>query len=216
MPLLLGGAHTPLVAAALRAELDAHPERHGLAPGPRHWVIGMLTNKQGPEILLSLLASGDQAWNMPVEGHASWGAAELAAACLALADQLQGVTYLDAALQQAGTGSAGPVVVAGSLYLLGHLLSQDRSTRNEPWVCCCSQGGTDRFRCYNQDQRFSIACGCSAQDVAHAFHGPVPNSVWPYENSHSIWTDSLGLSQQSGLRAGVVHVYTESQVPQAE
>jgi dihydrofolate synthase / folylpolyglutamate synthase len=78
LPLLLDGAHNPPAAAALRAELDAHPERHGLAPGPRHWVIGMLANKQGPEILQALLAPGDRAWIVPVPGHPSWTCEQLA------------------------------------------------------------------------------------------------------------------------------------------
>jgi dihydrofolate synthase/folylpolyglutamate synthase len=150
VPLLLDGAHNPPAAAALRAELDAHPERHGLAPGPRHWVIGMLANKQGPDILQALLAPGDLAWIVPVPGHASWR-------CDQLADQLQANPSLAAALHPArdlsqalnlsravdgaaipdqirltapsapvplpGQRDARRVVVAGSLYLIGHAMA---------------------------------------------------------------------------------------------
>jgi dihydrofolate synthase/folylpolyglutamate synthase len=125
IPLLLDGAHNPPAAAALRAELDAHPNRHGLAPGPRHWVLGMLANKQGAEVLRALLAPGDRAWIVPVPGHASWSAAGLAAACPELAQQLEAAPELAAGL----TAATGPerVVVAGSLYLLGQLLADPGS-----------------------------------------------------------------------------------------
>ena len=122
-PLLLDGAHNPPAAQALRAELDAHPARHGLAPGPRHWVIGMLANKQGPEVLTALLAPGDRAWIVPVPGHTNWDLEALAQACPALAPQLHDAACVEDALLLAAAASAGPVVVAGSLYLLGHLLA---------------------------------------------------------------------------------------------
>jgi dihydrofolate synthase/folylpolyglutamate synthase len=134
VPLLLDGAHNPPAATALRAELDARPERHGLVPGPRHWVIGMLANKQGPEILQALLAPGDRAWIVPVPGHASWS-------CDQLTGQLPPHTSLAAALRPApdlpqglaaaalpdqepgGLPKRRSIVVAGSLYLIGHLLA---------------------------------------------------------------------------------------------
>ena len=121
IPLLLDGAHNPPAAAALRAELDAHPERHGLRPGPRHWVIGMLANKQGPEILRLLLAPGDKAWIVPVPGHASWGRDQLVLSLPALQHQLCSAPDLAMALQLASSVAIGPVVVAGSLYLLAEL-----------------------------------------------------------------------------------------------
>ncbi|MCP9890349.1 bifunctional folylpolyglutamate synthase/dihydrofolate synthase [Cyanobium sp. Aljojuca 7D2] len=123
-PLLLDGAHNLPAALALRSELDAHPERHGLAPGPRHWVLGMLANKQGPAILEALLAPHDRAWIVPVPGHASWSHAALAVTCPSLVDQLQPASELEAALLQARVAAARPTVVAGSLYLIGHLLEQ--------------------------------------------------------------------------------------------
>ena len=149
LPLLLDGAHNPPAAAALRAELDAHPERHGMLPGPRHWVIGMLANKQGPEILQALLAPGDRAWIVPVPGHPSWTCEQLAgqlaaqpsfaadpslAAQPSLAEALYPAPGLDQGLAAAvaaamperdggGLPAPRPVVVAGSLYLIGHLLA---------------------------------------------------------------------------------------------
>jgi len=127
IPLLLDGAHNPPAAAALRAELDAHPQRHGLAPGPRHWVLGMLANKQGAEVLAALLAPGDRAWIVAVPGHASWSAAELADACPQLAGQLEHAPDLASGVEAAAAAGSGPgasrLVVAGSLYLLGPLLA---------------------------------------------------------------------------------------------
>lgn len=122
-PLLLDGAHNLPAALALRAELDTNPQRHGLAAGPRHWLLGMLANKQGPEIAAALLAPGDQAWIVPVPGHACWSLEALAAASPHLASQLHAAANLEAGLIQAGT-SSGRVVVAGSLYLLGQLLAR--------------------------------------------------------------------------------------------
>jgi len=122
-PLLLDGAHNLPAAQRLRAELDATPERHGLRPGPRHWVIGLLASKQGPEMLTTLLAPGDRAWLVPVPGHASWSRAALIRAQPALATQLQEASDLNGALQAATAASSGTVVVAGSLYLLGALLA---------------------------------------------------------------------------------------------
>jgi dihydrofolate synthase/folylpolyglutamate synthase len=119
-PLLLDGAHNLPAALALRSELDAHPERHGLTTGPRHWVLGILANKQGPEILQALLAPADRAWIVPVPGHPCWSPEALAAACPALAAQLHGAPHLEEGLTQAS--SPAPIVVAGSLYLIGHLL----------------------------------------------------------------------------------------------
>jgi dihydrofolate synthase/folylpolyglutamate synthase len=136
-PLLVDGAHNLPAAIALRAELDGHPERDGLPPGPRRWVLGILANKQGPEIVAALLTPDDhgrpdRAWIVPVPGHASWSHAALRDALAAtnptLAKQLQPAPDLEVALGQAAAdGSAAdtrPVMVAGSLYLIGHLLSQ--------------------------------------------------------------------------------------------
>jgi dihydrofolate synthase/folylpolyglutamate synthase len=127
IPLLVDGAHNPPAAAALRAELDTYPQRQGLSPGPRRWVLGMLANKQGADMLQALLAPGDRAWIVPVPGHASWSAAELAGACPALEAQLSSAPDLDTALSAAAATTApagGTVIVAGSLYLIGDLLAR--------------------------------------------------------------------------------------------
>jgi dihydrofolate synthase/folylpolyglutamate synthase len=127
IPLLVDGAHNPPAATALRAELDAYPQRHGLSPGPRQWVLGMLANKQGPDMLQALVAPGDRAWIVPVAGHASWSTAELADAWPTLASQLSSAPDLETALSAAAATTApagGRVIVAGSLYLIGDLLAR--------------------------------------------------------------------------------------------
>jgi dihydrofolate synthase/folylpolyglutamate synthase len=121
LQLLLDGAHNAPAAAALRTELDRHGPRHGLPPGPRRWVLGLLANKEGPQIVQTLLAPGDQAWIVPVPGHASWSIAALQDALDAdLAGRLRPADSLEQALRAA---APGPVAVAGSLYLIGHLLA---------------------------------------------------------------------------------------------
>ena len=130
LPLLLDGAHNLPAALALRAELDANPQRHGMATGPRHWVLGMLANKQGPEIAAALLAPGDKGWIVPVPEHACWTLEALATANPHLASQLHTASDLEAGLTLAGT-SSGRIVVAGSLYLLGQLLTATGSAAGQ-------------------------------------------------------------------------------------
>ena len=131
LPLLLDGAHNLPAALALRAELDDHPERHGLASGPRYWLLGMLANKQGPEIAAALLAPGDRAWIVPVPGHACWSLEALTAANPRLASQLHSAPSLEAGLAQAGSGLQR-VVVAGSLYLVGRAATSEQAPVASP------------------------------------------------------------------------------------
>ena len=130
--LLLDGAHNPPAAEVLRLELDRRSATQGTAQAGRHWVLGMLANKAGPEILEILLAPGDRAWIVPVPGHASWSTEALQAACPAWSQALQSAPDLEAGLSEAtaaggqstgGSQAAPPVLVAGSLYLIGHLLA---------------------------------------------------------------------------------------------
>ena len=139
LPLLLDGAHNLPAALALRAELDDHPERHGLASGPRYWLLGMLANKQGPEIAAALLAPGDRAWIVPVPGHACWSLEALTAASPRLASQLHSAPSLEAGLAQAGSGLQR-VVVAGSLYLVGRAATSEQAPVASPGT---SEGTSD-------------------------------------------------------------------------
>ncbi|MEX1315822.1 MAG: bifunctional folylpolyglutamate synthase/dihydrofolate synthase, partial [Synechococcaceae cyanobacterium] len=130
IPLLLDGAHNPAAARALRAELDADPARYGLTPGPRRWVLGILSAKQGPAIVQALLGPGDRAWIVPVAGHTSWTLTGLQEALDtgphgSPAGQLTEAPDPGTAIRHAG--GSGPVIVAGSLYLIGQLLARGRS-----------------------------------------------------------------------------------------
>ena len=129
--LLLDGAHNPPAAQVLRLELDRRSATHGAGQAGRHWVLGMLANKAGPEILEILLAPADRAWIVPVPGHASWSTETLQAACPAWSQALQSAPDLETAISQATAGDQAtatgqatpPVIIAGSLYLIGHLLA---------------------------------------------------------------------------------------------
>lgn len=123
-PLLIDGAHNLPAARALRAELDRRDQAAGGAR-PRHWVLGILASKQGPEILEALLAQEDRAWLVPVPDHACWRREELTAALPWCASRLETRADPEAALAAATADPARPVVVAGSLYLLGALLAGD-------------------------------------------------------------------------------------------
>ncbi len=67
---------------------------------------------------------------MPVPGHACWSLEALAAANPHLASQLHTASDLEAGLTLAGT-SSGRIVVAGSLYLLGQLLTATGSAAGQ-------------------------------------------------------------------------------------
>jgi dihydrofolate synthase/folylpolyglutamate synthase len=124
VPLLLDGAHNPPAAQALRRELDSNPRRHGLAAGGRHWLLGFLASKQGPEVLRALLSPLDQAWIVPVPGHASWSRGQLATALPQLAFQLHEAADLAQGVQLAWRAAQpARLIVAGSLYLVGALLA---------------------------------------------------------------------------------------------
>lgn len=123
LPLLIDGAHNLPAAVALRREIDQAPEQHGLAAGPQRWVLGMLAHKDGADILRALLHPQDQAWIVPVAGHASWSREQLAEACPELAGQLRGADGLAAALATAALDWPARLLVAGSLYQLGELLA---------------------------------------------------------------------------------------------
>jgi dihydrofolate synthase / folylpolyglutamate synthase len=135
IPLLLDGAHNAAAAGALRSELDSDPARYGLAPGPRRWVLGMLAAKQAAAIVQALMGPGDRAWIVPVAGHSSWTLDRLQDALAAgpqpgLAAQLEAAGDPATAIRHAAAAGAGagsgdaPVIVAGSLYLIGQLLAE--------------------------------------------------------------------------------------------
>lgn len=118
--LRVDGAHNPPAAAALAQERC----RWKAADQAQSWVLAIQAHKQAPAMLKHLLQPKDQAWIIPVPEHRSWSLEQLQHAAPELAHQLRGAA--DAAdafhqLEHDGWPQAAPVV-AGSLYLIGHLL----------------------------------------------------------------------------------------------
>jgi dihydrofolate synthase/folylpolyglutamate synthase len=133
-PLLLDGAHNPPAAAALRRELD-RPDGAAGGDSPRRWLLGVQAHKQAPQMLRELLRPGDRAAIVPIPGHRSWSAVDLAAACPELAGQLLPLSSVAAGLDwlldsppttpraiPARTRAGSLPVLAGSLLLLGAVL----------------------------------------------------------------------------------------------
>ena len=131
-PVLIDGAHNPPAAAALALERQHWPHQaNGIT-----WILGIQAHKQAPTMLQSLLKPEDQAWIVPVPGHRSWTRAELVNEDPSWAPQLHALPDTQPArpeskaveevltvLAQEGWPAASPVI-AGSLYLIGHLLEQ--------------------------------------------------------------------------------------------
>ena len=132
-PVLIDGAHNPPAADALARERHHWPHQStGIT-----WILGIQAHKQAPAMLRSLLKPQDQAWIVPVPGHRSWTRAQLVQSDASWAGQLHALPAIqppcpesDAVeqvlrcLEQRGWPAAAPVI-AGSLYLIGHLLKQN-------------------------------------------------------------------------------------------
>jgi dihydrofolate synthase/folylpolyglutamate synthase len=122
-PLLIDGAHNTDAAHTLRAYLDQqYPNQ------PLTWVMGMLATKDHRDIFTALLRPGDRLHLVPVPGHLTATPTALAAlardSCPDLAITLH--PNLGAALAAAVSDPSPTTarVLCGSLYLVGHFLSQ--------------------------------------------------------------------------------------------
>ena len=114
------GAHNPPAAKALANERC----RWMAADQPQIWVLAIQAHKQAPAMLKHLLQPNDLAWIIPVPEHRSWSVGQLQHDAPEFAHQLRGAGDAAEALNQLehkGWPQAAPVV-AGSLYLIGHLL----------------------------------------------------------------------------------------------
>ena len=129
-PLLVDGAHNRSAALCLRQQLD-----DSASPGPVHWVLGILINKDAVGMVQALLRPGDRAWLVAIGDSSCWSTEPLVrrlpapqAACLQPAPPNSGSTWpVSMALRQAvhqPSGLEARVVVSGSLYLLGQLHHQ--------------------------------------------------------------------------------------------
>lgn len=118
--LRVDGAHNPPAAIELARERCSWSS----AGSRQIWILAIQAQKQAPEMLQQLLGPLDEAWIVPVPGHRSWSLGQLKPALPLQAHQLKSAeTALDALNQLLDQGwPASAPVIAGSLYLIGHLM----------------------------------------------------------------------------------------------
>ena len=118
--LRVDGAHNPPAAIELARERCSWSS----AGSRQIWILAIQAQKQAPEMLQQLLGPRDEAWIVPVPGHRSWSLGQLKPALPLQAHQLKSAeTALDALNQLLDKGwPASAPVIAGSLYLIGHLM----------------------------------------------------------------------------------------------
>lgn len=144
---VLDGAHNPAGAAVLAAALDElRPllrEGSGRRPAPLTLLLAIMSDKDVDGVIRPLAGSrtlaGARVIATQVEGPRALPAERLAARWAALAGpgagQVTAAADLGAALAEAVSTAAGPVVVAGSLYLVGAVrarLVDDPDLRDPP------------------------------------------------------------------------------------
>ncbi len=119
--LLIDGAHNPAAAQALRQYADT-------LASPLQWVMGMLSTKDHAEIFTALLRSGDDLHLVPVPDHSSADPVDLATLARNICPDLATCeAYLDLNSALKATKRDRPVILCGSLYLVGHFLQSWRS-----------------------------------------------------------------------------------------
>jgi dihydrofolate synthase / folylpolyglutamate synthase len=123
--LLVDGAHNPESAIALRKYVDRWQQ-------PITWVIGMLNTKEHLPILQALLRPTDQVHLVPVPEEITATPAELMAVVRSIYPNITVQTYGDwPSGLTAAYEYALPVVMSGSLYLLGDFYrSQQKSFKS--------------------------------------------------------------------------------------
>lgn len=124
--LLVDGAHNADSAAVLRAYVESE------SLGPVVWIMGMLSTKDAATVLQTLLRPGDRLLTVPVPDPQSIDPAALAAlgAQTTGLDHVAAMTTLGEAIEQALSGDR-PVVLCGSLYLLGQFFRDQRASAIE-------------------------------------------------------------------------------------
>ncbi|MEL6579508.1 MAG: folylpolyglutamate synthase/dihydrofolate synthase family protein [Cyanobacteria bacterium J06621_12] len=130
-PLLIDGAHNPAAAIALRQYVDTLEQ-------PVTWVMGMLSTKDHEDVLEALLKPNDQLYLVPVPDHSTAEPDELARLATQVCPRLLNCqtkldvfTALDQAIEsQSCQGENKPVVLCGSLYLLGHFLKHGNNSQS--------------------------------------------------------------------------------------
>jgi dihydrofolate synthase / folylpolyglutamate synthase len=118
--ILVDGAHNPAAAEGLRQYVNHFSQ-------PILWVMGMLSTKDHGEIFSALLRPGESLYLVPVPDHSSADPEKLAELARSLCADLAEVrTFPDLgeALEKAIELSDRPIVLCGSLYLVGHFLGR--------------------------------------------------------------------------------------------
>ncbi|MGF1515395.1 MAG: bifunctional folylpolyglutamate synthase/dihydrofolate synthase [Elainellaceae cyanobacterium] len=144
VPLLIDGAHNAEAARALRQYIDRYIEEQTAQrrvsdkatanPAPTCWVIGMLSNKDHPEVLSALLRPGDRVCFVPVPGHQTADPENLMrdaqdrCAASEVVTAKDGFLGLDWAVRVAkACPEPPPVVLCGSIYLIGSMMARSRA-----------------------------------------------------------------------------------------
>ncbi|MEL4897883.1 bifunctional folylpolyglutamate synthase/dihydrofolate synthase [Crocosphaera sp. Alani8] len=119
-PILIDGAHNPAAAKMLRGYVDSLDKSV-------IWIIGMLSTKEHDKVFQELLKANDNLYLVPVPDHSTANTRDLAQLAKKICPQLTQIetreTVFSALDKAVNTqNSQQIIVVAGSLYLIGHLL----------------------------------------------------------------------------------------------
>lgn len=123
----LDGGHNPAAAETLARSMADLEER---VPRPLHLVVGMMTTKDAAAFLRPFEGLVEWVGTIAVPGHDnSYGAAELADIARGEGLAAEAACDLPHALELSRARASGPVriLVCGSLYLAGHVLSLHRA-----------------------------------------------------------------------------------------
>lgn len=123
LPLIIDGAHNPHAAVELSKERSSWNNQDlGI-----FWILGILQSKEAPSILRILIEPKDKVWIVPIPNQNSWSYSHLLEACPEFSEQLFYADEVEHAFKEIQLKNSWPVpppVVAGSLYLIGDLLSK--------------------------------------------------------------------------------------------
>ncbi len=123
LPILIDCAHNPPAAEELSKERLIWPKQaNGI-----NWVLGIQAHKAAPQMLKSLIHPSDIVWIVPVPGKTSWTSSKIAQALPDIASQIRqanSVKHAFTLLSMKKEWPIPPPVVAGSIFLIGDLLSK--------------------------------------------------------------------------------------------
>jgi dihydrofolate synthase / folylpolyglutamate synthase len=139
--ILIDGAHNPAGAKMLRQYVDKSDRFDGAIT----WVMGMISTKDYAEVFQELLHPGDRLYLVPVPEHQPTDLQQLAAIARQVCpdlSQLETYEEVIVALNEAIAVSSTPVILCGSLYLIGHFAVTTRGKRGRQRLKSTERGGT--------------------------------------------------------------------------